>query len=130
MTTRYIIYYTLFLFFLTFPLLPSSPSCDISDDPILPDNLIQTVMNVISILERADRTYLRASPIGLGALGAVSAYYVAFSYGAGVTFLLLGRERATQIFGNIANNPAIVLVGIPLIPVVLVSLEAYDLEGR
>lgn len=87
-------------------------------------------MNAISALDRIDQAYLRSSPIGLSVLGATSAYYVAFSYGAGVTFLLLGKERATQLFGNAANHPVMILVGIPLIPVVLVSLEAYDLEGR
>lgn len=87
-------------------------------------------MSVIHFLDQLDRAYLRSAPITLCVLGATSAYYVAFSYGAGVTFLLLGRERAIQIFGNSANHPVLILVGIPLIPVVLVSLEAYDLEGR
>ena len=87
-------------------------------------------MNIISVVDHLDRAYLRGSPIGLGVLGAWSAYYVAFSYGAGVTYLLLGREKATQLFGNAANHPVLILVGIPLIPVLLVSLEAYDLEGR
>ena len=87
-------------------------------------------MNLLSILDNLDRTYLRSSPVGLAALGASSAYYVAFSYGAGVTFLVLGRERGAQVFTNAANHPALILLGIPLIPVMLVSLEAYDLEGR
>lgn len=87
-------------------------------------------MSLISLLDQLDYNYLRGSPIALGVLGGTSAYYVAFSYGAGVTFMVLGKERATQIFGNAANHPVVVLVGIPLIPVVLVLLEAYDLEGR
>ena len=94
------------------------------------DHLIPAAMNIISVVDHLDRAYLRGSPIGLGVLGAWSAYYVAFSYGAGVTYLLLGREKATQLFGNAANHPVLILVGIPLIPVLLVSLEAYDLEGR
>ena len=91
---------------------------------------INKAMNIISVLDGLDRAYLRSSPIGLGVLGATSAYYVAFSYGAGVTFLVLGKDKATQIFGNTANHPVLVLVGVPLIPVLLVSLEAYDIEGR
>ena len=87
-------------------------------------------MSVISVLDQLDYSYLRGSPIALGVLGGTSVYYVAFSYGAGVTFLVLGKERATQIFGNAANHPVVVLVAIPLIPVVLVALEGYDLEGR
>ena len=87
-------------------------------------------MSVIALLDQLDRNYLRGSPIALGVLGCTAAYYVAFSYGAGVTFLLLGHEKATQIFGDAANHPLVVLIGIPLIPVVLVILEAYDLEGR
>jgi hypothetical protein len=87
-------------------------------------------MNCLSVLDRLDRAYLRGSPLALAALGATSAYYVAFSYGAGVTLLLLGRERTARVFSNTASHPAVVLLGIPLIPVFLVSLEAYDLEGR
>ena len=87
-------------------------------------------MNIIAAADHIDRAYLRGSPIGLGVLGAWSAYYVAFSYGAGVTYLMLGKEKATQLFGNAANHPVMILVGIPLIPVLLVSLETYDLEGR
>lgn len=90
----------------------------------------QAAMNCLSVLDRIDRAYLRGSPVALAALGVTSAYYVAFSYGAGVTFLVLGRERATQMFSNSASHPAIILLGIPLIPVMLVSLEAYDLEGK
>lgn len=87
-------------------------------------------MNCLSVLDRMDRAYLRGSPLALAALGTTSAYYVAFSYGAGVTFLVLGREKAAHLFTNTASHPAIILLGIPLIPVVLVSLEAYDLEGK
>ena len=87
-------------------------------------------MSLISTLDRLDRSYLRGAPIALGVLGSLSAYYVAFSYGAGVTVLVLGKERALDILGNVAGSPLLVLVGIPLIPVVLVVVEAYDLEGR
>lgn len=87
-------------------------------------------MNFLSVLDRIDRAYLRGSPLALAALGTTSAYYVAFSYGAGVTYLLLGREKTTRLFSNSASHPAVILLGIPLIPVLLVSLESYDLEGR
>ena len=87
-------------------------------------------MNCLSVLDRIDRAYLRGSPIALAALGAASAYYVSFSYGAGVTYLVLGREKAAQVFSNVANHPALIFLGVPLISVMLVSLEAYDLEGR
>ena len=66
----------------------------------------------------------------MSVLGVTSAYYVAFSYGAGVTLLVLGRDRTTQVFNNASSNPAVVLMGIPLIPVMLVALETQDLEGR
>ena len=107
-----------------------SPSPCLSDEYLLPDSLIQAAMSVISVLDHLDRIYLRGSPIALSVLGATSAYYVAFSYGTGVIFLLLGKERTAQMFGNAANNPVVILVGIPLIPVFLVALEAYDLEGK
>ena len=96
----------------------------------MPGAVVKAAMKFISVLDRVDRAYLRGSPIALAALGATSAYYVAYSYGAGVIFLLLGREKAAQIFGNAANHPVLILVGIPLIPVLLVSLESYDIESR
>lgn len=94
------------------------------------ERLTQAAMDCLTVLDNLDRTYLRGSPIALAALGATSAYYVAFSYGSGVAFLLLGRERAANLFSNVASHPALILLGIPLIPVMLVALEAYDLEGR
>lgn len=87
-------------------------------------------MSVISVLDQVDRTLTRLSPVALGVLGTASAYYIAFSYGVGVVVLVLGKEEATQLFGNAANSPLLVLVGVPLIPVGLVALEASNFEDR
>lgn len=70
------------------------------------------------------------SPFALGALGASCAYYVAFSYGVGVVVMVLGRDQSTQLFGNAAENPLKIVIGVPLIPVAFISLEALDVEGR
>lgn len=82
------------------------------------------------IVDQVDRLITRASPLALGVLGATSVYYIAFSYGAGVVVLALGKDEATQLFGNVVNNPLVVLVGVPLVPVMLIALEASDVEGR
>lgn len=87
-------------------------------------------MSVISVLDQVDRTLTRLSPVALGVLGTASAYYIAFSYGVGVVVLVLGREEATHLFGNAPNSPLLVLVGVPLIPVGLVALEASNFEDR
>lgn len=87
-------------------------------------------MSIAAILDPIDRLLTRASPVTLGVLGASCVYYVAFSYGVGVVVLVLGREQSTKLFGNTADNPLKVLIGVPLIPVGLVVLEALDVEGR
>ena len=87
-------------------------------------------MSLAAILDPIDRVILRFSPFALGILGATCAYYVAFSYGVGVVVMVLGKEESTQLFGNAADNPLKVLVGVPMIPVALITLEALDIEGR
>lgn len=87
-------------------------------------------MTMISVLESIDRVVLRASPFTMGVLGSSCAYYVAFSYGVGVVVLVLGKEESTQLFGNAADNPLKILIGVPMIPVALIMLEALDIEGR
>ncbi len=39
-------------------------------------------------------------------------------------------SHCAQVIGNAPVNPLLVLVGVPLIPVGLVALEASDVEGR
>ena len=92
--------------------------------------LKSSAMSVISVLDQIDRTLTQLSPVALGVLGTASAYYIAFSYGVGVVVLVLGKEEATQLFGNSANSPLLVFVGVPLIPVGLVALEASNFEDR
>lgn len=87
-------------------------------------------MTFAAILDPIDRAIMRASPFTLGILGTTCAYYVAFSYGVGVVVMVLGKEESTQLFGNAADNPLKVLVGVPMIPVALITLEALDIEGR
>ena len=35
-----------------------------------------------------------------------------------------------QVLGSSSNNPVLILVGVPLIPVAFVTLEAMDVEAR
>ena len=88
-------------------------------------------MSLTQALSRLDRTYLKGSPVFLGVLGSVSVYYVAFSYGVCVTGLVIGKKGAIQVLGNAGGNSRLtVWAGMPLIPVVLVGVEAYDIEGK
>lgn len=87
-------------------------------------------MSIASLLDPFDRVVTRLSPFGLGILGASCGYYVAFSYGVGVVMMVLGKEQSAQLFGNAAENPLKIVVGVPLIPVALITLEGMDVEGR
>ena len=87
-------------------------------------------MSVMSALDRFDRALTRLSPVALGVLGTASAYYIAFSYGAAVIVLVLGKEEATQLFGNAVSSPLLVFVGVPLVPIGLVALEASNFEDK
>lgn len=86
--------------------------------------------SLMHVVDQVDRLITRASPLALGVIGATSVYYIAFSYGAGVVVLAVGKDAATQLFGNTVQNPLIVLVGVPLVPVALIALEASDIEGK
>ncbi len=90
----------------------------------------QQEMSVAVILDPVDRLITRVSPFALSVLGASCAYYVAFSYGVGVVVLVLGKEQSTNFFGNAAENPLKIVIGLPMIPVALITLEALDVEGR
>ena len=92
--------------------------------------MFKVMSTALQVMDQMDRLITRISPLALGVLGATSIYYVAFSYGAGVVVLAVGRDAATQLFGNAVSSPLIVLVGVPLVPVALIALEASDVEGK
>ena len=85
---------------------------------------------VVGAVDRLDRSVTALSPVVVTAFGIFSLYYVAFSYGLFVIALAGGKRGITGVVANSGNNPGIVLICLPLIPVSLVFLEAADLEGR
>lgn len=87
-------------------------------------------MSLLSVLDQLDRSYCKSAPIALGVLSGLSLSYVAFSYGAGVTILVLGRKGAIQALGNAPSSRTTLFLGISMIPVVLIGVEAYDVEGK
>ena len=87
-------------------------------------------MSLMVVLDRVDLAYTRVCPLGVGVFGVAAVYYVAFSYGLGVIALVFGKEGATQVLGVTSTSPFVIGVGVPLIPIGLISLEAYDVEGR
>ncbi len=87
-------------------------------------------MSIALFLDPIDRLITRLSPFGLGILGVSCGYYVAFSYGVGVVMMVLGKEQSAQLFGNAVENPLKIVIGVPMIPVALITLEALDMEGR
>ena len=60
----------------------------------------------------------------------LSLYYVALSYGFLVIGLIGGRQSLTRLVANTSMNPLLVLVGVPMIPVSLIILEALDIEDK
>ncbi len=87
-------------------------------------------MSLALVLDPLDRVVTRLSPFGLGVLGASCGYYVAFSYGVGVLMMVLGKEESAHLFGNMVQNPLKIVIGVPMIPVAFVTLEALNIEGR
>ena len=77
-----------------------------------------------------DRTLTALSPIGAIFFGAGSVYYVAFSYGLSVVTLVSGRDSMANLVASTPSHPMTVILGIPMIPVSLVTLEAMDIDGR
>ena len=87
-------------------------------------------MSLMLVLDRMDLAFTRACPLGVGVLGITAVYYVAFSYGVGVIALVFGKDGVTQVLGVATTAPFVIGVGVPLIPISLIVMEAYDLEGR
>ena len=85
---------------------------------------------VVEAVDRVDRTITAVlSPLGIVTLGFFSLYYVALSYGFVVVALAGGRDGFSRVVAT-SGYPTLVLVGVPMIPVLLISLEAIDVESR
>lgn len=84
----------------------------------------------LGAVDRLDRSLTALSPVAMTAFGAFSFYYVALSYGLFVVALAGGKQGMTHVVANSGNNPGLILIFLPLIPMGLVFLEAADLEGR
>ena len=88
-------------------------------------------LRILSVVERLDRSVTTVlSPISTTGLGMLSLYYVALSYGFLVIGLIGGRQSLTRLVANTSMNPLLVLVGVPMIPVSLIMLEALDIEDK
>ena len=88
-------------------------------------------LRILSVVERLDRSVTTVlSPISTTGLGMLSLYYVALSYGFLVIGLIGGRQSLTRLVANTSMNPLLVLVGVPMIPVSLIMLEALDVEDK
>ena len=86
--------------------------------------------SVVEAVDRVDRTITAVlSPLGIVTLGFFSLYYVALSYGFVVVALAGGRDGFSRVVAT-SGYPTLVLVGVPMIPVLLISLEAIDIENR
>lgn len=86
---------------------------------------------LLPILERVDRTITTViSPIATSGLGVLCLYYVAVSYGFLVIGVIGGRQSLARIITSTTVNPMLVIIGVPMIPVSLVMLEALDIEDK
>ena len=88
-------------------------------------------IRILPLLERVDRSITTVlSPISASGLGVFCLYYVAVSYGFLVIAVIGGRQYLTRLIANTTMNPMAVLVGVPMIPVSLIMLEALDVEEK
>lgn len=86
---------------------------------------------LLPILERVDRTITTViSPIATSGLGILCLYYVAVSYGFVVIGVIGGRQSLARLITNTTMNPMLIIIGVPMIPVSLVMLEALDIEDK
>lgn len=90
-----------------------------------------TTLKVLAIIERLDRSVTNVfSPIGITAIGFITLYYTALSYGIVVIGLVWGRPGLARVVARSSSHPMLMMVGVPLIPVGLVLLEASELEEK
>ena len=86
---------------------------------------------VLAIIERLDRSVTNVfSPIGITTLGFFTLYYTALSYGFVVIGIMGGRAGLTRLVASSSSHPMLVIIGVPMIPVGLVLLEAAELEEK
>ena len=86
---------------------------------------------ILFLLERVDRTVTTVfSPIATSGLGILCLYYVAVSYGFLVIGVIGGKQSLARLITNTTMNPMLVIIGVPMIPVSLIMLEALDVEEK
>lgn len=79
---------------------------------------------LVHALDRLDWSVTTVSPFGITGIGIFSVYYAALSYGTIVIWVVDGSRLLDKV------SPMMVLVGLPLVPVSLITLEAIDIEDR
>jgi hypothetical protein len=83
------------------------------------------------LVDRLDRSVTNIiSPIGVTVLGCATLYYTALSYGIVVVAMVGGRTGLARLMVGSGSHPMLVIIGIPMIPVSLVLLEAAELEEK
>ena len=88
-------------------------------------------IRVLPLLERIDRAMTTVfSPIATSGLGILCLYYVAISYGFLVVGVIGGKQSLARLITNTTMNPMLILIGVPMIPVSLIMLEALDIEEK
>ena len=88
-------------------------------------------IRLIPLVERVDRTVTTVfSPIATSGLGILCLYYVAVSYGFLVVGVIGGRKSLARLITSTTMNPMLVIIGVPMIPVSLIMLEALDVEEK
>ncbi len=88
-------------------------------------------VRALPLLERIDRTITTVfSPIATSGLGILCLYYVSISYGFLVVGVIGGRQSLARLITNTTMNPMLILIGVPMIPVSLIMLEALDIEEK
>ena len=87
--------------------------------------------NLLAVVERLDRSVTNVlSPVGITALGFITLYYAALSYGFIVIAMIGGRPGLGRVVANSGSHPMLVMVGVPMISLSLIFLEAADLDDK
>lgn len=88
------------------------------------------ISNILPAIERLDRSLNSISPVGITTLGILTLYYSALSYGLVVIGMIGGRHGLARVVSSSNTHPILMVVGIPMIPVVFICLEAANIEDK
>ena len=83
---------------------------------------------LLLIMDNLDKLVMRVSPIGMATLIGMTLYWNSFSYGIFTVYTILGKQETAELFDRL--DPIATVVGLPLIPVALIFVNAIPLVEK